>query len=245
MRAPGGLRLRDPSTPVGQSVRPQALEPSWTIVQTRRMSALRSLCHLAAGLGLAWSATATAAVDSYRYDTTHSQVLFSITHDGYSRPFGRLHVAQGWLRFDPDHWEASSTELDIDLAGLDMGDADWNKAVLKPALLDAQANRYAHFASTSAERTDDRHGVLHGTLTLRGVSRPLDIEFTFNRLAKTIYGLHTVAGFSGRATLDRRDFGITAFANSIGDDVVVWLEVEAIRDDSVPAPAASTRKEHP
>lgn len=175
---------------------------------------------------------ASAAVQSYRYDTVHSQVLFSITHDGYSRPFGRLHIAKGWLKFDPDGWPASSTALDIDLAGLDMGDADWNTAVLKPSLLDVDGARYAHFVSTSVERKDDTHGILHGTLTLRGVSKPLDIAFTFNRLAKTIYGLHTIAGFSAHTELDRRDFGITAFANSIGDHVVVWLEIEAIRDDN-------------
>ena len=60
-------------------------------------------------------------------------------------------------------------------------------------------------------------------LTLRGVSRPLSLPFTLNRVAATIYGLHTVAGFSATAMLDRRDFGITAFGHSIGDQVNVWL----------------------
>ncbi len=107
----------------------------------------------------------------YRYDTVHSQIVFSISHDGYSRPFGRLHIASGWLRFDPDDWSTAATELDIDLAGVDMGDADWNKAVCKPALLDCARNRYAHFVSSGVERKDDQHGVLHGQLTLRGVTR--------------------------------------------------------------------------
>lgn len=192
-----------------------------------------------AALALGTTAPARARVDGYRFDTVHSQVLFSITHDGYSRPWGRLHIAKGWLRFDPDHWETSATELDIDLASLDMGDADWNQAVLKPALLDAAGHRYAHFASTSVERTDASHGVIHGQLTLRGVTRPVDVPFQFNRLARTLYGLHTVAGFSATAALDRRDFGITAFANSIGDQVLVTVEIEAIRDDGA-APASST-----
>lgn len=45
---------------------------------------------------------ATAHAASWHDDTVHSQVLFSISHNGYSRPFGRLHIARGWLRFDPD-----------------------------------------------------------------------------------------------------------------------------------------------
>ncbi len=172
-----------------------------------------------------------AASASYRYDTVHSQIVFSISHDGYSRPFGRLHIANGWLRFDPDDWSTAATELDIDLASVDMGDADWNKAVCKTALLDCAHNRYAHFVSSSIERKDDHHGVLHGQLSLHGISQPLSIAFTFNRAANTIYGLHTVAGFSATAMLDREAFGITANAGSIGQQVSVWLEIEAIRDE--------------
>ena len=176
-------------------------------------------------------ASSHAASASYRYDTVHSQIVFSISHDGYSRPFGRLHIAKGWLRFDPDDWSAAATELDIDLAGVDMGDTDWNAAVCKPALLDCARDRYAHFVSSRVERKDDHHGVLHGQLTLHGVSQPLSIPFTFNRAARTIYGLHAVAGFSATAMLDREAFGITANANSIGQQVSIWLELEAIRDE--------------
>ncbi|MFK2929842.1 YceI family protein [Dyella agri] len=174
---------------------------------------------------------AFAGTHDYRYDTVHSQIVFSIDHNGYSRPFGRLHIARGWLRLDPDDWSHASTELDVDLAGVDMGDAGWNKAVCGHALLDCAQNREAHFASRSVERTDASHGVLHGTLTLHGVSRPLDIPFRLNREARTLYGLHTVAGFSATASLDRTDFGITAFSDSIGHHVSVWMELEAIRDD--------------
>jgi polyisoprenoid-binding protein YceI len=186
-------------------------------------------------------ASAHAASASYRYDTVHSQIVFSISHDGYSRPFGRLHIAKGWLRFDPDDWSTAATELDIDLTSVDMGDVDWNKAVCKSALLDCTRNRYAHFVSSSVERKDDHHGVLHGQLTLHGISQPLSIPFTFNRVANTIYGLHTIAGFSATAMLDREAFGITANAGSIGQQVGVWLELEAIRDEH----ATPSSKEHP
>ena len=188
----------------------------------------------------AFATSANAAPSTYRYDTTHSQILFSIDHNGYSRPFGRLHIAKGWLRFDADDWSASSTELDIDLASLDFGDADWNKAVLGGSYLDGAGARYAHFVSTSVERKDGDHGVLHGKLTLRGVTREVELPFTANRVGKTIYGLHTVAGFSARTTLDRNDFGITANPNSIGRNVTVWLELEAILDNAADKPAKET-----
>lgn len=172
---------------------------------------------------------------TYRYDTVHSQIVFSIDHNGFSRPFGRLHIARGWLRFDPDDWGRSATELDIDLDSLDMGDAAWNTAVKKPAFLDVEKGRYAHFASTAVERKDDTHGVLRGSLTLRGVTQPVELAFTANRRGTTIYGMHTTAGFSATTMLDRDAFGITSNANSIGHSVSVWLELEAIEDDQAQA----------
>ncbi|WP_040673210.1 YceI family protein [Rhodanobacter spathiphylli] len=182
-----------------------------------------------------------AAENTWRYDTVHSQVVFSISHNGYSRPFGRLHIARGWLRFDPRDWSSAATELDVDLAGVDMGDAGWNRAVCKSSLLDCAGQRYAHFVSTGVERKDERHGVLHGRLTLRGVTRPLDLAFTFNRAARTIYETHEVIGFSATAMLDRNDYDITANPNSIGAQVSVWLELEAVRDDH----AMTSGKENP
>ena len=182
---------------------------------------------------------ALAATDGYRYDTVHSQIVFSIDHDGFSRPLGRLHIARGSLRFDRDDWSKSSTELDIDMRGVDMGDAAWNDAVCKPSLLDCKTYPTAHFASSSVERKDDTHGVLHGTLTLHGVSQPIDIPFRINRIGKTIYGMHTVAGFSATASLDRTAFGITGFPNAVGHNVAIWLELEGIAEHS------SNDKEHP
>ncbi|WP_430391319.1 YceI family protein [Dyella sp. 20L07] len=202
----------------------------------------RFTTRLLLALASAWLplAAAQAAPATYRYDTTHSQILFNIDHNGYSRPFGRLHVARGWLRFDPDDWSQSATQLDIDLQSLDMGDEAWNAAVLKPAFLDAGKARYARFVSTSVERKDDTHGLLHGELTLRGVTRPVTLSFTFNRKGATIYGMHTTAGFSATAMLNRDDFGITANANSIGHTIGVWLELEAIEDNTM-----DTNKEFP
>jgi len=196
------------------------------------MLASRITQLLSLSAALLWAPLALHATSArYQYDPVHSQVVFSIDHNGYSRPFGRLHIARGWLQFDPKDWSTASTELDIDLASVDMGDAKWNEAVCKPALLDCARDRYAHFVSTSVERKDDQHGVLHGQLTMHGVTKPMDLMFTFNRDARTIYGLHTIAGFSATATLQRESFGISAFANSIGHDVAIWMELEAIRGD--------------
>ena len=172
---------------------------------------------------------ARAEAQVYRLDPVHSQVVFNVDHNGFSRSFGRLRVSSGTIRLDRDDWSKSSVDATIDLTSVDMGDDEWDKAVRGKDLLDADRTPTAHYASDSVEKRGDDEGVAHGKLTLRGVTLPLDIPFRVNRVGKTIYGLHTVAGFSSQVTLDRTAYGMNSNRNSIGTQVTVWLEIEAIR----------------
>jgi polyisoprenoid-binding protein YceI len=166
----------------------------------------------------------------YRIDTVHSQILFSADHDGYSKPVGRLAITRGWLRFDPDDWGASKVVADIDPASVDLGDKGWDAAVIGHNFLDAKKFPLAHFESTTVTKTGKDTGVIDGQLTLHGVTLPVKVDFTVNRVGMTLFGFETIAGFSGHARLDRTRFGMTAFPKAIGTDVVIRLEIEAKLD---------------
>lgn len=185
-----------------------------------------------------------AMAGTYRFDKVHSQIVFSVGHDGFSHPVGLLHIADGWMRFDPKHWSKSFVELDVDTAGLDMGDKGWDHAVQGSHYLDTARYPTAHFVSTSVQRTGKHTGILHGTLTLRGVSKPVSVIFMLNRHAFTIFDFATVAGFSGYALLDRGDFGMTANPGSVGKAVTVRLEIEAIADGHARKDYQRARKKH-
>lgn len=184
-------------------------------------------------LGFALALVAGAAIAhplDYRIDTVHSQILFSADHDGYSNPVGRLAITSGWLRFDPDDWGASKVVADIDLASADLGDKGWNAAVTGGKFLDAAKFPTAHFESISVTKTGKETGTLEGKLTLHGVTLPVKVDFTVNRVGATLFGFETIAGFSGAAKLDRTQFGMTAFPKAVGTEVTIRLEIEAKLD---------------
>lgn len=188
---------------------------------------------------------ATAEPVDYRLDPVHTQIVFNVEHNGFSRSFGRLKISEGSLRFDPDDWSKSSLQVTVNLDSLDMGDVDWNKAVKGASLLDTAHAATARYVSESVEKRSDTEGTVHGKFTLRGVTVPLDIPFRVNRVGRTIYGLHTVAGFSSSFTLDRTVFGMTSNRNSIGTEVTVWLEAEAIRGGEKPSPTTKEPTDAP
>lgn len=173
---------------------------------------------------------------TYHIDAVHSQIVFNVDHNGFSRSFGRLRIKEGTIVFDRDDWSKSTVEATVDLTSIDMGDPDWDKAVRGSDLLDSDRAGTARYVSDSVEKRNDDEGVVHGKLTLRGVTLPLDLPFRVNRVGKTIYGLHTIAGFSSYLSIDRTTFGMTSNKNSIGTDVAVWLEIEAIRGGEADKP---------
>lgn len=179
------------------------------------------------------AAPATArAVDTttWRLDTTHTQIVFFADHLGLSNGIGRVHVREGWFRFDPDDWSTAQVEVVIDLASVDMGDAKWSDAVRSGQFLDVSRWPTARFTASRLEKTGDAAGILHGELTLRGTAQPVELAVTFNRIGRDPYAFRTKAGFTATTTLARGAFGMTRFADVVGENVSLRIEVEGIRD---------------
>lgn len=68
-----------------------------------------------------------------------------------------------------------------------------------------------------------------GDLTLHGVTKPVTLDVTVNKLAENPLAKKEEAGFSATATLKRSDFGMKTFLPAIDDEVKLILEVEAYK----------------
>jgi polyisoprenoid-binding protein YceI len=192
----------------------------------------------------ALATAASASASDYRFDPVHTQVLFSVSHLGFSRPQGRLHVKSGFIHFDENDWGKAKVEAEIDTTSLDMGDATWNAKLRSWEFFGADKHPSAQFVSDKVEKTGERSGVVHGRLTLLGVSRPLDLTVTFNRAGMDSYSLHYTAGFSATATLKRSDFGMKKYLPDVGDEVSIQIEAEGLRDRDAQEQAQEPDKEH-
>jgi polyisoprenoid-binding protein YceI len=171
-----------------------------------------------------------AGTSDYRFDLVHTQIFFAVSHLGFSHPAGRLHVKSGFIRFDPDNWSTAQVDVVIDAASVDMGDTAWNDKLRSHEFLAAQRYATAHFVSTRVEKTADKTGIVHGKLTLLGITRPVDLNVTFNRVGVHAYSFKYVAGFSASAKFKRSDFGMNKYLPDVGDDVDLHIEAEGLRD---------------
>ena len=131
-------------------------------------------------------------------------------------------------------------DVTIDLASVDMGDPRWSETVRSGQFFNTERWPTARFVSRSVDTGGQAPGraVLRGDLTLHGVSQPFDLAVTFNRIGRDPYAFKRKAGFSAQATVKRSAFGMTRYAEVVGDEVELRIEVEGIDDDK-----AATRNE--
>ena len=196
----------------------------------------RSAAALLGGLVLL-AATAAAEPARYALDPVHTRVMFAVSHAGFSQALGTVSGSEGTLEFDPQDWSSARLDVRVPLQRLDLGDEDWNRATLARRLLDAGRWPEARFVSERVEPLGADRFIVHGQLSLRGVTRPLALEVGFNQLRRhPMPPFRRTAGFSARASLSRSDYGIDAWPTMIGDQVELRIEAEAVRSSRAAAP---------
>lgn len=169
--------------------------------------------------------------EQYRLDPVHTRVMFAIDHAGFSKAIGTVSGSTGTLVFDPEDWRSARLRASVPMTRIDLGDTAWNKATLAGNLLDAADHPTAEFVSTRVEPLAPDRAAVHGTLTLRGVSREVALAVTLNAVKRhPLPPFRRTVGFSATATLSRKAFGIDAWPTVIGDSVELRIEAEAIRD---------------
>lgn len=177
-------------------------------------------------------AAATAKVVDYAIDPVHSRIAFQVDHAGFSRVIGTFSGISGRLAFDPDDWSSARVEATIPLATLDLGDRNWNGKILDRTFLDAATRPQARFVSTRVTPLETGQLRIEGQLELHGQRQPVTLEARINAIKRHPLTLRRTAGFSARATISRKAFGVDAWSTLVGDEVALTLEIEAQRQRS-------------
>lgn len=175
----------------------------------------------------------TPGQDLYRFDTVHTQILFFVSHLGFSNSQGEFLEFDGELLFDESRFSDARVTITIDAKSLDMDDEKWNKRLKGPKYFDVDNYPKIRFISTRIEPTGPKTADVHGDLTMHGVTRPVVLSMRFNRGAIHPLSQKYIAGFSGEAVIRRSEFGMTSDLKWVGDEVNIRLEVEGILEQRI------------
>ena len=100
--------------------------------------------------------------------------------------------------------------------------------MLGSAFLDIKKYPKATFVSTKVTMIDKNTGTVEGNLTLHGVTKPVVLNVTFNKVGIDPITKLKTSGFSAKTSIMRSDYKITTYVPSISDEVQLDIEVEAM-----------------
>ena len=170
---------------------------------------------------------------TWNIDPTHTSIGFGVRHAMVSKVRGNFADFSGSLTINGDDLAASSAELTIQAASIDTKNADRDGHLISADFLDVENFPTLTFTST-AVTVDGPDVAVTGDLTIRGVTRPVTVNYEYIGTSVDPFGF-TRVGFEGTAKISRKDFGLTWNAALetggvlVGDEITLVLDVEAVK----------------
>jgi polyisoprenoid-binding protein YceI len=205
-------------------------------------STSRSVRILSAGIFslfmlAASSLPSIAAPRDYRIDPEHASFGFLVSHIGYQDVLGMFREVAGSFRFDEEKQEISDVTVTVKTASVFTNHEKRDEHLRKEEFLWTDKYPEMTFTMTSAQKTGERTGKITGDLTLRGVTKPITLDITLNKVGEYPFGgglfakPNYVAGISARGTFRRSEWGVLYGTDNgwVGDEVQLIIELEGIR----------------
>jgi polyisoprenoid-binding protein YceI len=170
---------------------------------------------------------------SYELDPAHKRVGFVARHLMVAKVRGEFLEAQATITVAEDPLRSSVTAT-IQAASITTGRADRDQHLVSGDFLEVETYPTLEFVSTGVKSHSGNTFVLTGDLTIKGVTRQVELEVEYEGAARSPFGTD-IFGFSASTEIDREDFGLTwnvvleTGGVAVGRKIKIEIEGEAVR----------------
>ena len=196
---------------------------------------------LASASVVAGISIAAAAPVTYKMDPNHTNVTASWSHFGFSNPVAHFGQVDGAIVYDAHNVGQSSVSVTIPLAGLNAYVEKFNQHLRSADFFDAEKFPTITFKSTRVEAAGGNKLRVFGDLTVRGVTKPVVLDTTLNKIGEQPMEKRAAAGFDATTTIKRSDFGMGMYAPNVSDEVIIRITTEAVVAKAAAAPEAKAK----
>jgi polyisoprenoid-binding protein YceI len=168
----------------------------------------------------------------WRIDPVHSFIGFKVKHLMLANIRGVFEEYTDSITTKGEDFTSAEVEISIIVASINTREADRDFHLKGPDFFDAENFKELTFKSTYNERKFDNDFVLHGDMTIKGITKPVALEVEFNGVIDDPFG-KIRAGFEIRGKISRKEFGLTWNNVSptggvmIADEIALICEIEA------------------
>ncbi|MFG1819437.1 YceI family protein [Kribbella sp. NPDC049174] len=176
-----------------------------------------------------------ALTGDYTIDTAHSRVGFVARHAMVTKVRGSFNEFEGSIHLDGANPENSSGRVTIQAKSIDTRNSQRDDHLRSNDFLDMDNHAEVTFVSTAIKQDDDTTFTVVGDLTVRGVTKSVEIPFEFTGSATDPFGNQRV-GLEGSVVINRKDYGVNWNAALetggvlVSEKVTLEIEVSAIKN---------------
>jgi len=167
-------------------------------------------------------------------DPAHTEVHFKVKHLVISTVTGKFEKFEGAVYSSKADFSDAEAEFSVDIDSINTSQPDRDGHLKSADFFDAANHPKLTFKSTGVKKTSDSEFVLTGDLTIRGVTKPVQLNVEYGGTTKDPWG-NTKAGFEITGKINRKDYGLSWSAVTetgglvVSDDVKLQLAVEVAK----------------
>lgn len=171
------------------------------------------------------SGNAFAAGVTYKLDPSHTNVIATWNHLGFSNPSAHFGGVEGTLVYDAENVGKSSVQVTLPLTGLTGFSDKFNAHLNSGDFFDSAKFPAATFKSTKVEAAGDGKLKVTGHLTIKDITKPVVLDVSLNK--REDKDGRSKIGFDAATTVKRTDYGLGMAAPMVSDEVKLRITTEA------------------
>ena len=140
-------------------------------------------------------------------DPIHSEISFKIKHLMISNVSGSFTRFQGEAETEGGDFTTALVNLTAEMSSISTNNDQRDAHLRNADFFEVEKFPELNFQSTGVEKKDADNFILHGDLTMKGITRPVKLNVEFNGLTKDPWGGER-AGFVVTGKINRSEFGV-------------------------------------
>jgi polyisoprenoid-binding protein YceI len=171
---------------------------------------------------------------NWNLDPTHSEIGFKVKHLMITNVTGYFQTFTASVATEGEDFSTAKISFEADINSVNTNNEQRDGHLKSADFFDAANFPKITFASTRLEKKDEENFVLHGDLTIRGVSKPVSLQAEFGGIGKDPWG-NLKAGFTLNGKINRNDWNLSwnapleAGGLLVSEDVRLFAEVQFVK----------------
>ncbi|HEU4575026.1 MAG TPA: YceI family protein [Chitinophagaceae bacterium] len=164
-------------------------------------------------------------------DKAHSEIQFKVKHLMITTVTGTFTQYEGVVETQGDDFSNAKVSFTADTASVSTGNTDRDGHLKSADFFNVEQYPSLKFESTRIEKKDDNTYKLYGDMTIKNITKNIQLDVEFSGLVKDPWG-NTKAGVIVSGKINRKDFDLTwnvvteAGGLLVGEDVKITCEVQ-------------------